>query len=138
MSRIGQTTAAAMIVVAMLLAALFLWVGIPVLWLYIASQLVDSSQPSMGPYLVVVVGVITTVVLDALLISRLNRQYERVTGSAGEVRVQLPWMKSMRGEREQPRGMSVLDAVLIASVTLAGVTFGLWFFVFAGSSLPGS
>jgi hypothetical protein len=138
MSRIGRTSAAAVIVVAMLVAALFLWVGIPVLWLYIASQLVSSSQPSMGPYLVVVVGVITTVILDALLISRLNRQYERVTGGRGEVRVQLPWMKSMRGEREEPRGMSVLDAILITSVTLAGLAFGLWFFVFAGSSLPGS
>jgi hypothetical protein len=138
MSRIGRTSAAALIVVAMLVAALFLWVGIPVLWLYIASQLVSSSQPSMGPYLVVVVGVITTVILDALLISRLNRQYERVTGGHGEVRVQLPWMKSMRGEREEPRGMSVLDAILITSVTLAGLAFGLWFFVFAGSSLPGS
>jgi hypothetical protein len=138
MSRIGRTTAAALIVAAMLLAALFLWVGIPVLWLYIASQLVSSSQPSMGPYLVVVVGVVVTVALDAVLIARLNRQYERVTGSPGNVRVQLPWMKSMRGEREEPRGMSMLDAILILSVTLAGIAFGLWFFVFAGSSLPGS
>ena len=47
MSRIGRTTAAAIIVLAMLLAALFLWVGIPLLWLYIASQLVHSSQPSI-------------------------------------------------------------------------------------------
>jgi hypothetical protein len=138
MSRIGRTAAATLIVLAMLVAALFLWVGIPVLWLYIASQLVNSSQPSMGPYLVVVVGVVTTVILDALLISRLNHEYERVTGSRGEVRVQLPWMKSMRGEREAPRGMSVLDAILIFSVTLAGLTFAVWFFVFAGSSLPGT
>jgi hypothetical protein len=138
MSRIGRTTAAAIIVLAMLAAALFLWVGIPVLWLYIASQLVNTSQPSMGPYLVVVVGVIATVIVDAVVISRLNHQYERVTGSRGEVRVQLPWMKSLRGEREGPRSMSVLDAVLIVSVTLAGMAFGLWFFVFAGSSLPGT
>jgi hypothetical protein len=138
MSWIGRKAAAALLVVAMLAAALFLWVGIPVLWLYIASQLVSSSQPSMGPYLVVVVGVGATVVLDAMLISRLNRQYERVTGGRGEVRVQLPWMKSMRGEREKPKGMSVLDAILIASVTLAGLTFAIWFFAFAGSSLPGA
>ena len=58
MSKIGRATAAGILVGAMLVAALFLWVGIPVLWLYIASQLVSSSQPSMGPYLVVVVGVV--------------------------------------------------------------------------------
>jgi hypothetical protein len=138
MSWLGRKAAAGVLVVAMLVAALFLWVGIPVVWLYIASQLVDSSQPSMGPYMVVVVGVIATVVLDAMLISRLNRQYERVTGGQGEVRVQLPWHKSMRGEREKPKGMSVLDAILIASVSLAGLTFAIWFFAFAGSSLPGS
>jgi hypothetical protein len=138
MSWLGRKAAAGFLVLAMLVAALFLWVGIPVMWLYIASQLVDSSQPSMGPYMVVVVGVIATVVLDAMLISRLNRQYERVTCGRGEVRVQLPWHKSMRGEREKPKGMSVLDAILIASVSLAGLTFAVWFFAFAGSSLPGA
>ena len=137
MSWIGRKAAAVLLVMAMLVAAIFLWVGTPLVWLYIASQLVDSSQPSMGPYLVVVVGVAATVIIDAMLIARLNRQYQRVTGGAGEVRVQLPWLKSMRGEREQPRGMSVLDAILIVSVTLAGLTFAVWFFGFAGSSLPG-
>lgn len=138
MSWLGRKVAAGLLVAAMLGAALFLWVGVPLVWLYIASQLVSSSQPSMGPYMVVVVGVIATVILDAMLISRLNRRYERVTGSRGEVRVQLPWMKSMRGEREVPKSISVLDAILIASVTLAGLTFAIWFFAFAGSSLPGA
>ena len=134
---LGRKAAALILVLAMLVAAIFLWVGTPLVWLYIASQLVDSSQPSMGPYMVVVVGVIATVVLDAMLLARLNREYQRVTGSSGEVRMQLPWHKSMRGERERPRGMSVLDAILILSVTLAGLTFAVWFFGFAGSSLPG-
>jgi hypothetical protein len=137
MSWIGRKAAAAVLIMAMLVAAMFLWVGIPLVWLYIASQLVDSSQPSMGPYMVVVVGVAATVVIDALLIARLNRQYQRVTGADGEVRVQLPWHKSMRGERKQPQGISVLDAILLVSVTLAGLTFAVWFFGFAGSSLPG-
>lgn len=136
MSGIGRKSAAVLLVLAMLAAAIFLWLGIPLLWLYIASQLVNSSQPSMGPYMVVVVGVIASVVLDAVLISRLNRRYEQVVGGGSEVRVQLPWLKSMRGERERPRDMSVLDIILIASVTLAGLTFAVWFFGFAGSSLP--
>jgi hypothetical protein len=137
MEWLGKKAAALILVLAMLVAAVFLWVGTPLIWLYIASQLVDSSQPSMGPYMVVVAGVAATVVLDALLIARLNRSYQRVTGSDGEVRVQLPWHKSMRGERKQPRGMSVLDAILVTSVGLAGLTFAVWFFGFAGSSLPG-
>jgi hypothetical protein len=44
----------------------------------------------------------------------------------------------MRGERDTPRPRSVLDVVMIASVTLALIAFAIWFFAFAGSSLPGS
>ena len=43
----------------------------------------------------------------------------------------------MRGERGSTRKRGVLDTVMIVSVGVALVGFGLWFFVFAGSSLPG-
>ena len=131
-----KATAAA-IVAAMIVAAFTLWIGIPLGWLWIGSQLVDSSQPSMGPYMVVVVGIVASVVLDALIISRLNRRYERVTGSDGNVRVQLPWLKSMRGEREKPREVSVLDAIMVGTVSVAGLAMLLWFVFLAGSPLPG-
>jgi multisubunit Na+/H+ antiporter MnhB subunit len=134
---LSRKAAATLIVVAMAVAAMTLWVGIPLGWLWIGSQLVDSSQPSLGPYMVVVVGIIASVILDALLISRLNRKYQSVTGGRGQVRVQLPWMKSMRGERERPREISVLDAILVGTVTLAGLTAFLWFVLLAGSPLPG-
>jgi multisubunit Na+/H+ antiporter MnhB subunit len=134
---LSRKAAATLLVVAMAVAAMTLWVGIPLGWLWIGSQLVDSSQPSLGPYMVVVVGIIASVIADALLISRLNRKYQSVTGGTGHVRVQLPWMKSMRGERERPREMSVLDAILIGTVILAGLTAFLWFVLLAGSPLPG-
>jgi multisubunit Na+/H+ antiporter MnhB subunit len=136
MGTLSRKAAATLIVILMAFAAMFLWVGIPLGWLWIGSQLVDSSQPSMGPYMVVVVGIIASVVIDALLISRLNREYERVTGSHGRVRMQVPWMKSMRGEREKPREISVLDAIMIGTVTLAGLCALLWFIFLAGSPLP--
>ena len=50
---------------------------------------------------------------------------------------QAPWMRSMRGERGSTRKRGVLDTVMIVSVGLALAGFGLWFFGFAGSSLPG-
>lgn len=137
MAGLGNKAAATALVIAMAVAAMTLWVGIPLGWLWIGSQLVDSSQPSMGPYMVVAIGIIVSVVLDALLISRLNRRYERVTGSQGNVRVQLPWMKSMRGEREKSRVISVLDAVMVGTVAVAGLAMLLWFVFLAGSPLPG-
>ncbi len=42
----------------------------------------------------------------------------------------------MRGERRVDRRNGVLDTVMIISVALAGVAFAIWFFGFAGSSLP--
>jgi hypothetical protein len=35
-----------------------------------------------------------------------------------------------------PQLLSRLDAVMIVSVTFALIAFGVWFFLFAGSSLP--
>jgi hypothetical protein len=42
----------------------------------------------------------------------------------------------MRAERTSSRRGGVLDTVMIVSVALALVAFGVWFFGFAGSSLP--
>jgi hypothetical protein len=134
---LSKKAAAAVLILAMSVAALFLWVGIPIGWLWIGSQLVSSSQPSMGPYAVVAIGIIASVVIDAMILSRLNRTYQRVTDTDGQVRIQLPWLKSMRGERETPRQTSVLDIILVGSVTLAGLSMLLWWVFLAGSPLPG-
>jgi hypothetical protein len=136
LASMGKKAAATVLIVAMSIAALFLWVGIPLGWLWIGSQLVSSSQPSMGPYAVVAIGIVASVVIDAMILSRLNRTYQRVTETDGQVRLQLPWMKSMRGERESGRQTSVLDIILVGSVTLAGLTMFLWWIFLAGSPLP--
>ncbi len=133
---LSKKAAAAFLIVAMSVAALFLWVGIPIGWLWIGSQLVSSSQPAMGPYAVVAIGIVASVVIDAMILSRLNRTYQRVTETDGQVRLQLPWMKSMRGERESARSTSVLDIILVGSVTLAGLSMFLWWVFLAGSPLP--
>jgi hypothetical protein len=133
---LSKKAAAVVLILAMSVAALLLWIGIPIGWLWIGSQLVSSSQPSMGPYAVVAIGIIASVVIDAMILSRLNRTYQRVTDSDGQVRIQLPWMKSMRGERESGRQTTVLDIILVGSVTLAGLTMLLWWVFLAGSPLP--
>lgn len=133
---LSRKAAAAVLIAAMSVAAMLLWVGIPLGWLWIGSQLVSSSQPSMGPYMVVAIGIVGSVVVDALLLSRLNRTYQRVTQTDGQVRIQLPWMRSMRGERDSGRQTTVLDIILVGSVTLAGLSMLLWWVLAAGSPLP--
>jgi hypothetical protein len=59
-----------------------------------------------------------------------------VTGTERDVHVGLPWMKSMRGERGSTRPFRMLNVVMVVSVTLAVICFGIWFLFFAGSSIP--
>jgi hypothetical protein len=42
----------------------------------------------------------------------------------------------MRDGRKSSRDRGVLDQVMLVSVSAALVVFGIWFFGFAGSSLP--
>jgi hypothetical protein len=132
----GRRLAAALLIALMAIGSILLWLGIPIGWLYLVSRLVSSSQPSMGPYVLVLVGIPTSMVVVGKLLSKLNRVYGNVTNSASHARMRNPWLKSMRGERDSGRPRSVLDVVMVWSVALALLCFGIWFFIFAGSSLP--
>jgi hypothetical protein len=127
---------ALLLIVVMAIGSVFLWLGIPALWIYGVSQTVDTTQPQLGPYLAIIVGVPVTMFVFGRLLYRLNQAYESVTGQTSEVRVQMPWHRSMRAERDTGRRTTVLEFVMISSVGLCLVAFAIWFFVFAGSSLP--
>lgn len=126
------------LIALMALGSVFLWLGIPLGWIYLASMMADTSQPTLGPYLVVIFGIPVSMVIVARLLGRLNRIYGEVTETTPRVRVQLPWLRSMRGEREPPttRTRTVLDVMMMISVSVALTCFLIWFFFFAGSSLP--
>jgi hypothetical protein len=127
---------ALLLIVVMAIGSVFLWLGIPVAWIYGVSQMVDSTQPQLGPYLAIIVGVPVSMFVFGRLLYRLNQTYERVTGQTSQVRVQLAWLRSMRGERDSGRRTTVLEIVMIVSVGLCLFVFLIWFFFFAGSSLP--
>lgn len=133
---IGRKLLAALLIALMAIGSILLWLGIPVGWLYLVSRLVKSSQPSMGPYVLLIVGIPASMIIVGKALSKLNRVYGEVTGTTPTMRARSPWMKSMRGERESGRERTVLDIVMVWSVALALLCFGVWFFAFAGSSLP--
>jgi hypothetical protein len=132
----GRRMLAALLIVLMAIGSIVLWLGIPIGWLYVASRIAKSSQPSMGPYLLILVGIPASMVVVGKLLSRLNRTYGAVTGAAPAARSRNAWMKSLRGERDSARPRTMLDVVMVWSVALALVCFAIWFFAFAGSSLP--
>lgn len=127
---------AALLIGLMAIGSVVLWIGVPLGWIWLASNIVDSSEPSMTPYVMVLVGIPLTMVVVGKGLSQLNRVYGEVTGTTPTVRVVLPWHRSMRGERDAGHPRTVLDVVMVCSVAIAVVLFALWFFLFAGSSIP--
>jgi hypothetical protein len=132
---IAEKPAALLLIAVMAIGSVSLWLVIPLAWIYAASHVVKTTQPTLGPYLMILFGVPTSMFIVGKLLYRLNGVYERLTGQDSEVRVQLPWMRSMRGERAVRRRTTVLELVMIISVALALVVFSVWFFFFAHMQL---
>jgi hypothetical protein len=128
--------AASLIFIAMLIAALALWTAIPVGWIWIGSKASTTQFPAEGPYAIVAVGIIVSIVIDAWLIGRLNALYVQVTGTNRLAPMRPSWLKSMRDTGSGTGTTTVVEAVLMGSVMLAGSVFIAWFFLLAGSPLP--
>jgi hypothetical protein len=126
---------AVVLVLLMAVGSVVMWLGVPLGLVYLASKLADTPNPSLGPYLVVIVGLPIGMAVVGKGLGWLDRLHTRVTGA--EVDPYRPgWTRSMRGERTTTRRGGVLDKVMIVSVAIALVAFAVWFFGFAGSSLP--
>ena len=133
---VTSKAAAVLLIAVMVVGSLLMWLGAPLFWLWLGSQLQSGSTPSFGPYLVILVGVVASMIVLGKLLSSLDRVYGRVTNTNATVRVRLPWHRSMRGERGSGRQTRVVDIVMVVSVSSALLLFGAWFFLLAGSSLP--
>ena len=123
----------ALIVTAMFLGALAMWTVNPLFWLWVTARLESgSSSPSMGPYGLLLAGIVATCVALGKLVSSLNRLYARITGTTPTVRVILPVRRSLRGGRSQRREtdgrlpVSMLDFVMVATVIIAAIAFAAW------------
>jgi hypothetical protein len=126
--------------IATTLVSINIWTGCPLLALWVGSQAVDSSGLSMGAVFLVVLVLAVSVVSLAVALTWLSAKYDELTGRPVAARRTSPWLRSMRGEREevarQNRGISGVERVVVISVVACVVTFEIWFFFFAGSSLP--
>lgn len=130
--------AAILLVALMAVGSVVMWLGVPIGLIYLASRISGSSNPTLGPYLLVLLGLPVGMTIVGKLLGSLDRAHESLTGSGDAGRRSAPWLKSMRGDRQEIRKGGVLDKVMIVSVGLALLAFGVWFFGFAGSSLPGA
>jgi hypothetical protein len=119
------------------LAAVNIWTGV-----WVGSRFVGDSGLSMGAVFIVVVVLAGTVLALAVALTWLSAKYDHITGRPVAARRTSPWLRSMRGEREETakrrQGVSAIERVVVISVVACVITFEVWFFFFAGSSLPKS
>ena len=125
-----------MLVLLMAVGSVVMWIGVPLGLIYLASQIADSSRPSAGPYLLVLIGLPVGMAIVGKCLGYLDRAARPPHRPPRGGPATATWLRSMRAERTSTRRGGVLDKVMIVSVALALVAFAIWFFGFAGSSLP--
>jgi hypothetical protein len=128
--------AAAGLIVLMVLGSLMLWLAVPLAWLWLASHLDQSLEASLRAYAAIAVGVPTTMLIIFALLRRLDLAHQRLTGPVETKKLAPAWRRSLSEERDLHAPTSALDIILAATAILAAVTLAVWFFFFAGSSLP--
>ena len=128
---LGRGVLATLLVVLMAVGSVAMWIATPIFWLWLVSQFSESSSPSLGLYMLVLVGTIATIVVLGKLLGFLNRVHGTITGRTTSRRDQTVWMRSHRGERNVQRDHGVLGTVMAVSVSIALVAMGVWFFFFA-------
>ncbi|MBV8430757.1 MAG: hypothetical protein JO244_06325 [Solirubrobacterales bacterium] len=110
-------TGAILVLLIMLVGSLVLWVGAPLLWLWLGSQ-VEGATSSIGASIgVAFLGAVLTIVLVAGVLSKLSDVYRANRRSRG---------------LNDP-GHFVLEVVLVISAGIALVAFVIWFFFLAGA-----
>jgi heme A synthase len=126
--------------VATALVAINVWTGGPLLALWVGSQAVGSDSLSMGAVFLVVLVLAVVEIGLAVALGWLSAKNDALTGRPVAPRRTSPWLRSMRGEREevsrQSRGISGVERIVVISVVACVIAFEVWFFFFAGSSLP--
>ena len=132
LKRVGLLSASA-------LAAINIWTGAPLLAVWVGSQVVGDSGLSMGAVFVVIIVLGASCIGLAVALTWLSARYDELTGRPPEARRTSPWLRSMRGEREEiarkRHGISPIERIVVIAVVACVLVFEIWFFFFAGSSI---
>jgi hypothetical protein len=115
--RLRTGSGAILVVLIMIIGSLVLWVGAPLLWLWIGSQ-IEGATSSIGASIgAAFLGAVITIVVVAGILSKLSNVYRA----------------NRRARGLDDPGHFVLEVVLVVSAGIALVAFVIWFFFLAGA-----
>ena len=109
---------ARLVALIMFIGSLVLWVGTPLLWLWVGSQIQGATESLGAALAAMLVGVLITVTVLASVLAKLSDVYRANCLARGN----------------QDPGHVMLEAVLVVSAGLTLTVFVIWFFLFAGAS----
>ncbi|MGO9973820.1 MAG: hypothetical protein ACLP01_13640 [Solirubrobacteraceae bacterium] len=113
---------AALVVMIMFTGSIVLWLGTPLAWLWVGSQIEGATASISGALVAMFAGVVASVVVLAILLVKLSTIYRANCRARG-----LP-----------DPGNVVLEAVLVVSAAVTLVAFAIWFVFLAGANpVPG-
>ena len=126
-------TALALLIVV---GSLVMWIGIPLMWIWIAGQLIDE-YPSI--YLLALAACPLTMIVWGWALYRINAVYVELTPPPPDVpgAQRSAWLGSLSAERKpRRRQATLLDVSMIISVIIALTAMAVWFFAFAHNTGP--
>ena len=110
-------TGAVLVLLIMVIGSLVLWIGAPLLWLWVGSQ-IEGATASVGAAVgATFLGAVMTIVLVAAVLAKLSNVYRANCLSRG---------------LDDP-GHFVLEVVLVVSAGVTLAAFVIWFFFLAGA-----
>jgi hypothetical protein len=110
-------TGAVLVLLIMVIGSLVLWIGTPLVWLWVGSQ-IEGKTASVGAAVgATFLGAVVTIVVVAALLAKLSNVYRANCVARG---------------LDDP-GHFVLEVVLVVSASLALGVFVIWFLFFAGA-----
>ncbi|HKH41560.1 MAG TPA: hypothetical protein VKA41_06860 [Solirubrobacterales bacterium] len=121
-----------------LAAAIVVALGVPLAWVWIASQLAGTRReltPSLA--ILITTGILVSYWLALLVGSRLRRRWVGETEERARQR-RMSWNRSFRDEplSAANRDSDPIERIFVAVAVLGVIAFEIWFFFFAGSPLP--
>jgi hypothetical protein len=107
--------------------------GIPLAWVWIASKLSHTFlKLPLLPLFVMVVGLLITYMALAAVVARFDKE----RAAMGPAR--MSWNRAMTDTRQGGPVLTQWERIFVTTAILVAIAFEIWFFLFAGSSLPGS
>jgi hypothetical protein len=114
-------------------------VGVPALWVWLASQIAGSSREvTVSLAIFITTGIVVTYWLVALVGMTLRRRWVGKDKDETKLR-RMSWNRSFRDEPYRPGDHKIdpVERVFVIAAVIGFIAFQIWFFFFAGSPTPG-